>query len=855
MIRVELSALLARLTAPCRHGLEEAASVCISQQGAEVTVSHLMFALLEQPLGDVRCVLARADIANDVVKQALATSFRHADGMSDRYPSFSPLLVELLQEAWLLGSVELGQEAIRSGCVLLAALLHPARYLPQAAIDALEPLNRETLRKHFATWTTGSSEAPSLSAGGMAAPTQTDQDALSKYASDLTAQARARRIDPVLCRDEAIDQMVDILSRRRKNNPIVVGDPGVGKSAVVEGLALRIAAGSVPAALQSVALWSLDLGALQAGASVKGEFEKRLKGVIDDVKASPHPIILFIDEAHTLIGAGNAAGGSDAANLLKPALARGELRTVAATTWAEYKRYFEKDPALSRRFQPIKLGEPSEAEAVHILRGLRHVYEQAHGVVIGDDAIHAAVSLSTRYLAGRQLPDKAIDALDTACARVAATLVEPPRRLTARERDVVHIDTEIAHLERDRRLGRTVDASHLGTLAAQRETILAEISRLRDAWSQQRTCVETIHALRAASDGSEADLPRLAEELQALAALQREEALLHADVGRGQIAQVIADWTGVPCETLGRDHMERLRDLPVSLTARVRGQYEALEHIHRHLLTAMADLRREGTPLGAFLLVGPSGVGKTETALAVADALFGGKAFLTVINLSEYQEPHSVSRLLGAPPGYVGYGEGGVLTEAIRQRPYSVVLLDEVEKAHPDVLNVFYQAFDKGELADGEGRTIDCRNVLFFLTSNLGFDRSNEPLTDPDNTALRERLLAFFKPALLARMQVVRYRHLDEGTLADIVEARLERIQARFVQRYRATLRVSEAARATLKGRCIKHAHGARLLDASIEGDVLPALSLATLQRLTEGHRFQMAYVDWDGERFTAQVT
>ncbi|HGW5375644.1 TPA: type VI secretion system ATPase TssH [Pseudomonas aeruginosa] len=854
MITVDLAALFERLSPFCRNALEEAGGLCIGQRGAEVTVAHLLTAFLEQPVCDVRITLADAGLSVDAVRHALSTTFADRDGGHSQYPSFSPLLVEVLQEAWLLSSVELGQPHIRSGAILLATLLNPARYLPLAAIQLFDGVNREALRKRFSALLSASAEAletavDSVSPMGKAG----DDSALARFGHDFTAQARDGRIDPVLCRDGEIDLMVDILSRRRKNNPIVVGDAGVGKSAVVEGLALRIVQGRVPEPLRMVELWGLDLGALQAGASVKGEFEKRLKAVIDEVKGSARPIILFIDEAHTLIGAGNAAGGSDAANLLKPALARGELRTIAATTWSEYKKYFEKDPALTRRFQLVKLEEPTPEQAVHILRGLRPIYEASHQVFIGDDALQAAATLAGRYLSGRQLPDKAIDVLDTACARVASALAEPPRRLSALENELNQVDTESAQVARDGRAGRAVPAGRLEALATTRQGVERSIEELRLAWEQQKALVDEIVALRARDDGEDVSQV-LADKVAQLSELQRTGALLHADVGAEQIAQVIADWTGIPATTISSDQMARLDSLPGNLRGRVKGQDGALDVVYQRLLTALADLRRPGTPMGAFLLVGPSGVGKTETALAVADSLFGGEQFLTTINMSEYQEKFTVSRLLGAPPGYVGYGEGGVLTEAIRKQPYSVVLLDEVEKAHPEVLNVFYQAFDKGELADGEGRRIDCQNVLFFLTSNLGFDESDSSLTDLDGDVLRQRLMRFFKPALLARMQIVPYRYLDEDVLNEIIDSRLQRLQQQFRQRYDAMLVVADAARAELRARCARHQNGARMLDASIDGELLPPLSLAVLQRLSRGDRIQRAEVGWNDGAFAATL-
>ncbi|HHX6847527.1 type VI secretion system ATPase TssH [Pseudomonas aeruginosa] len=854
MITVDLAALFERLSPFCRQAMEEAGSLCIGQRGAEVTVAHLLTAFLEQPACDVRVTLADAGLSVDAVRHALSSAFADRDAGNSQYPSLSPLLVEVLQEAWLLSSVELGQPHIRSGAILLATLLNPARYLPLAAIQLFDGVNREALRKRFSVLLSASAEALEASTDSEASADKLGEDsALARFGHDFTAQARDGRIDPVLCRDAEIDLMVDILSRRRKNNPIVVGDAGVGKSAVVEGLALRIVQGRVPEPLRMVELWGLDLGALQAGASVKGEFEKRLKAVIDEVKGSSRPIILFIDEAHTLIGAGNTAGGSDAANLLKPALARGELRTIAATTWSEYKKYFEKDPALTRRFQLVKLEEPTPEQAVHILRGLRPIYEASHQVFIGDDALQASATLAGRYLSGRQLPDKAIDVLDTACARVASALAEPPRRLSAMENELNQIDAESAQVARDGRAGRAVAPGRLEALATARKDIEQSVVELRQAWERQKALVDEIVALRARDD-VEGLSQVLAGKVAQLSELQRAGALLHADVGAEQIAQVIADWTGIPATTISSDQMARLDSLPGNLKGRVKGQDAALDVVYRRLLTALADLRRPGTPMGAFLLVGPSGVGKTETALAVADSLFGGEQFLTTINMSEYQEKFTVSRLLGAPPGYVGYGEGGVLTEAIRKQPYSVVLLDEVEKAHPEVLNVFYQAFDKGELADGEGRRIDCQNVLFFLTSNLGFDEGDNSLTDLDGDALRQRLMRFFNPALLARMQIVPYRYLDEEVLNEIIDSRLQRLRQQFRKRYDATLVVVDAARDELRARCARHQNGARMLDASIDGELLPPLSLAVLQRLSRGDKIQRAQVGWCDGKFAATL-
>ncbi|HCQ49657.1 MAG TPA: type VI secretion system ATPase TssH [Achromobacter sp.] len=863
MIRIDLSSLIDRLNPICRQAVEEAASLCISQHCAEITVAHVLTKLVDQPLSDMRVLIQHAGLDADSVRQALAGGNPYHEATPGQYPSFSPLLIEWLQEAWLLASLELAQVKLRGGSLALAALLNPGRYLPLAAITLFEHVNREALRKTFNTLFAQSAESPGPGADAPATPIDGDDTALARYGHDFTAQARAGTVDPVLCRDAEIDLMIDILSRRRKNNPIVVGDAGVGKSAVVEGLALRIVQQRVPEPLRHVALWGLDLGALQAGASVKGEFEKRLKSVIDQVKASAGRIVLFIDEAHTLIGAGNVAGGSDAANLLKPALARGELRTIAATTWSEYKKYFEKDPALTRRFQLVKLEEPTQEQAVHILRGLRATYEHAHRVYIGDDALRAAVSLSARYLSGRQLPDKAIDVLDTASARVATALAEPPRRLTALEHEQMQITAELAQLRRDARAGRAPDPRRIAQLETDGVAVAERMVALQQAWERQQALVDKILGLRAAlpsqdavadtlvvdgavadGDGS-GDGDVLAATVAELHHLQRGGALLHADVGHEQIAQVIADWTGIPATTISRGQMERLTQLPDVLRARIKGQDAAIDRIHKHLLTAMADLRRPGTPLGAFLLAGPSGVGKTETALALADILYGGERKLITINMSEYQEAHSISGLKGSPPGYVGYGEGGVLTEAVRRQPYSVVLLDEIEKAHPDVLEMFFQVFDKGVMDDAEGREIDFRNTLIILTSNVGsstimqacLNKPAEERPTPDQLTelLAPQLYKAFKPAFLGRMKTIPYFPVDDDALAHIIGLKLARIARRVQATHRAAFEWDEALVEAVLARCTEVDTGARNVDHILNGALLPEIAEQVLGRMAQG--------------------
>ena len=876
MIRVELPALIGRLNDMSRQALEASAALCISRQGAEITPAHLLFKLLETPFSDVRQILEHTGIDHQQLQPLVGDSLNGEVQSAEPYPSFSPLLVELMQDAWLLASTELGHTELRSGAVFLALLMNADRYLMPRVAQALADINREQLRKQFDRFTEGSAERlePSEQEPGQPVASA-DLDPLKRYATDFTGLAREEKLDPVVCRDAEIDQMIDILCRRRKNNPIVVGDAGVGKSAVVEGLALRIVNGDVPDRLKSVELWTLDMGALQAGASVKGEFEKRLKGVIEAVKGSATPIILFIDEAHTLIGAGNSEGGSDAANLLKPALARGELRTIAATTWREYKKYFEKDPALSRRFQPVALDEPTPGEAVHILRGLRTVYEKAHQVLIADSALKAAAEMSARYLAGRQLPDKAIDVLDTACARVSLNLSMPPRRLSHVRSELHQLAMEQNLLSREHTLGQTVDADRERELEQRIAGITAESAALEQRWNDQRELVARLVEIREQlltgesqaeadtselTDGDTEERPDLKSEAaaieQELTELHADEPLVHARVDARQVAEVIADWTGIPVNRMTTDELEKITHLPAYLQEHIKGQDTAIDCLHQHLLTARADLRRPGRPMGAFLLVGPSGVGKTETVVQLAELLYGGRQFLTTINMSEYQEKHTVSRLIGSPPGYVGFGEGGILTEAIRQKPYSVVLLDEVEKAHPEVLNLFYQAFDKGELADGEGRLIDCKNVVFFLTSNLGYQTiinyagSQASLEE----ALYPELASFFKPALLARMEVVPYLPLGEETLNRIVGDKLQRLADQIKARYHTEVELEEGLIEAIRNRATRSENGARMLESIIEGELLPPVSLALLEKLAAREPVTKVTLGVEDARFTGMV-
>ncbi|MDE9453501.1 type VI secretion system ATPase TssH [Xenorhabdus bovienii] len=900
MIQIDLPTLVNRLNPMTRHALEAAAASCVSQQQPEITVAQLLFQMIDTPLSDVRLILNKADIDKDLLKEQLDQMMPHHQAIVQTYPNFSPMLVEWLQDSWLLASTEMQHTELRGGVMLIALLFSPMRYLTPQPARMLAGINRELLRQNFAEWTNGSAEQPFSGddKNGQGVHPANSDSLLARFTQNMTEQARQGKLDPVLCRDNEIDLMIDILCRRRKNNPIVVGEAGVGKSALIEGLALRIINDRVPDKLRNSELMTLDLGALQAGAAVKGEFEKRFKGIMAEISQSSKPIILFIDEAHTLIGAGNQAGGLDISNLLKPALARGELKTIAATTWSEYKKYFEKDAALSRRFQLVKVSEPSAEEATVIMRGLRAIYEQAHGVLIDDEALKASAVLSDRYLSGRQLPDKAIDVLDTACARVAINLTSPPRQISSLTTELHQMQMEIDVLKREQRMGLNEHAERLEELQNQQIEIQEELVTLEKNWRQQQELVTQIIELRsqllADSDESVAaettdktienaveetaqdaeeqeaitqDEPEAAADEQSLieklallnaqlAELQQKQTLVSPHVDKTQIASVIAEWTGVPLNRLSQSELSIVTELPTHLGQSIKGQDVAIQNLHKHLLTARADLRRPGRPLGAFLLVGPSGVGKTETVLQIAELMFGGRQYLTTINMSEFQEKHTVSRLIGSPPGYVGYGEGGVLTEAIRQKPYSVVLLDEVEKAHPDVLNLFYQAFDKGELADGEGRIIDCKNVVFFLTSNLGYQTIVDHAEQPDqlNDLLYPELAAFFKPALLARMEVIPYLPLGHETLKTIIQSKLTRLDNLLSQRFNAEVTISDDVSEEILQRATRAENGARMLESIIDGALLPPVSLLLLQKMAAGTAISAIRLTVAEHEFHAEV-
>ncbi|WP_140068732.1 type VI secretion system ATPase TssH, partial [Vibrio parahaemolyticus] len=858
--------LIQRLHPIAKVALEDAAALAVSEKANEVQIEHYLLSLLERPNSDFDVLLSHFDCSENLLRQSVRSTLdTNAKGNGSK-PVFSALLIEWLQESWLVSSLDLSETQIRSGALLLTLVSNPLRYGQHGYASILEAVNPDSLKRNFAELTSHSIEAQVATSEKTQA--REDGSALSKFTTDFTGKARKGEIDPVFCRDQEIRQIVDILARRRKNNPIAVGEPGVGKTAVVEGLALKIVQGDVPDNLKGVELYGLDMGLLQAGASVKGEFEKRLNAVLDEVKNSPTPIILFIDEAHTLVGGGNQAGGSDAANLLKPALARGEVKTIAATTWSEYKKYFEKDPALARRFQLVKLDEPSPEQAALIIRGLRPAYEKSHNVYVRDDAITAAAALSARYISGRQLPDKAIDVLDTACARVNISLNAIPASVETLQQELAAQQRELEALERDalQQTGDKHSLANIPDLKLAMETTKEELAEQEAQWHKEKEQIQEMIALRSrlhelvfgetneeelvAEEDSEqeqdvspyAEMDEQAVRIaisacqEQLDAIRNGNPLVHFEVGPDEVSHVISDWTGIPMGKMLQDEAETTLKLKESLTQSIKGQEYAIDALSEGIQTAKAGLGNPDAPTGVFLLVGPSGVGKTETARAIADQMFGGERFMTTINMSEFQEKHTVSRLIGSPPGYVGYGEGGMLTEAVRQRPYSVVLLDEVEKADPEVLNLFYQVFDKGTLNDGEGRTIDFKNTLIIMTSNLAtheieslVHQSKDIDANIIAEAIRPTLNQHFKPALLARMSVLPFVPLSDEAMTEIIHHKLNKVSQRLQSHHKLSLSYEESLVEFVLGNCRLAETGARNIDAVINRQLLPQLSTQLL--------------------------
>ncbi|MDQ0037104.1 type VI secretion system protein VasG [Variovorax boronicumulans] len=880
-----LKTLITKLNASARMATQRAANLCLANGHYEVDLEHLFLALLEQTDNDLARVLRANRISATAIQSDLEREIQTFKNGNTRTPVFSQHLQQLFQQAWLLASLDAHVAQIRSGHLLLALLTEPdLAQLAQRGSPLFAKIRLDDLKHDFDKLTDGSSEAAEAGASGAAA-TEGDAQrapadalaagvpgktpALDQFTTNLTQRARDGALDPVIGRDTEIRQVIDILMRRRQNNPILTGEAGVGKTAVVEGLALRIAAQDVPESLRAVALHTLDMGLLQAGASVKGEFENRLKNVIAEVKKSPHPIVLFIDEAHTMIGAGGQAGQSDAANLLKPALARGELRTIAATTWGEYKKYFEKDAALARRFQVVKVEEPSETLAAAMLRGMVPLMEKHFNIRVLDEAITEAVRLSHRYISGRQLPDKAVSVLDTACAKVALGQSATPALIEEANRGLERIEAESAALVRDTAAGGRHEV-RLAELAEKRSTLQAELAASQQRLTEENALVERIRALRAQRDESAAQPEAAPAEKAPARAASRKKTATTADPERDQldallaelralqgttpmvplqvdghvVAEIVSAWTGVPLGRMVKDEIKTVRALDTLLAERVIGQDHALAAVAQRVRTASARLEDPNKPRGVFMFVGPSGVGKTETALALADILYGGEKKLITINMSEYQEAHSVSGLKGSPPGYVGYGEGGVLTEAVRRQPYSVVLLDEVEKAHPDVLEMFFQVFDKGMMDDAEGREIDFRNTLIILTSNIGSSQimqaclnkadDERPAPDALADALRPVLMKAFKPAFLGRMKVAPFYPITDAVLEQIIALKLGRIRDRIATNHKAVFEWDDALVEAVLARCTEVDSGARNVDHILNGTLLPEIAEAVLTRMAD---------------------
>lgn len=890
-----LKTLISKLNDTTRRAAERAASLCMARGHYEVDLEHLMLALLEQPQSDLPVLCQRFGVSSTALQRDLETELSRFKTGNSRTPVFSNHLPVLLEHGWLIASLASHTARIRGAHLVLAMLTEPtlsqlafrsSKLFAQFKLDELKhKLTELTRGSQEATQALRDADAPVEGEAGQGDELAASEalggktPALDQFTTNLTQRAKDGKVDPVIGRDTEIRQAIDILMRRRQNNPILTGEAGVGKTAVVEGLALRVALGDVPTPLQGVAIHVLDMGLLQAGASVKGEFENRLKNVIDEVKKSPHPIILFIDEAHTMIGAGGQAGQNDAANLLKPALARGELRTIAATTWGEYKKYFEKDAALARRFQVIKVEEPSEELACAMLRGMAPLMEKHFGVRLFDEAIAEAVRLSARYISGRQLPDKAISVLDTACAKVALGQSATPARIEDARKRLERLDAETAALRREAAAGAR-HGDRLDALKSERDAITITLKADEERWAFEQQLVNDIRELRtrleqqagglssaeagtaARTEGKKAattyaspDHELLAMKQAELAALQGEAPLVPMQVDGHVVAEIVAAWTGIPLGKMVKDEIKTVRNLQATLQERVIGQDHALAAIAQRVRTARAGLEDPNKPKGVFLFVGPSGVGKTETALALADILYGGERNLITINMSEYQEAHSVSGLKGSPPGYVGYGEGGVLTEAVRRKPYSVVLLDEVEKAHPDVLEMFFQVFDKGLMDDAEGREIDFRNTVIILTSNVGSQgimqacfKQDEalggsvmktaeelPAADELAEALRPTLYKTFKPAFIGRTKVVPYYPLSDDVLVSVIRLKLDRIAARVMANHQAVLDYDEPLIETVLARCTEVDTGARAVDHILNGGLLPEVADSVLTRMADG--------------------
>ncbi len=887
MSDISRAALFGKLNSLAYKAVEGATVFCKLRGNPYVELSHWMHQVMQLQSSDLHCIVRALELDAGRLSRDLTASLDRLPRGSTAISDLSPHLVDAVERAWVWATLKYQNSQIRTGHILLALLKTPGlRSVAFGISRELENIRADQLADELEAMTAqspetaltaadgtglGASGEPGEASGALAPAQLGKQEALKRFTVNLTEQAKLGKIDPVVGRDDEIRQIVDILMRRRQNNPILTGEAGVGKTAVAEGFARRIASGDVPPMLKDVSLLTLDVGLLQAGASMKGEFEQRLRQVIDEVHASPKPIVLFIDEVHTLVGAGGAAGTGDAANLLKPALARGTLRTIGATTWAEYKKYIEKDPALTRRFQTVKIEEPEESRATLMLRGIVSAMEKHHRVQVLDSALESAVKLSHRYIPDRQLPDKAVSLLDTACARVAVSHHATPAEVEDSQRRIEALETERQIIAREGAIGVDI-ADRARNVEEALKIERQRLEELRAAWAKEKALVEEILALRGrlreatghadsapaaagAAEAVAATPPRLSEaeqqeargrlkELQAaLTAVQGDHPLVLPSVEAQAVASVVADWTGIPVGRMVKDEVATVLNLAGTLGHRVVGQDHALEMITRRVQTARAGLENPNKPIGVFMLAGPSGVGKTETALALAEALYGGEQNLITINMSEFQEAHTVSTLKGAPPGYVGYGEGGVLTEAVRRRPYSVVLLDEVEKAHPDVHEIFFQVFDKGMMEDGEGRLIDFKNTLIILTTNAGTDlimnlcKDPELLPQPEGIAkaLRAPLLKTFPPALLGRIVIIPYYPLSDAVLGRIIRLQLDRVVARIASQHAATLEYAGDVVTLIAARCTEPESGGRMIDAIVTNTLLPSISRELLGRISSG--------------------
>lgn len=890
MASVNLKSLVGKLNGTCRRTLEAAAGLCLSRTNYNVEIEHWLTKILETPNTDLDAIMRNYEIDPSKLVTELTRAMDKLKTGNARPPALSQTVVDLARDAWLLASIDYLEPTVRTGHLIIAMLSD--RITAQALLSScaeMEKISLEDLKANLAKITAETSEeeesqaslatAPATGGpgGGPAKPTKTP--GLDQFTIDLTERAKKGEIDPVLGRDDEIRQIVDILCRRRQNNPILTGEAGVGKTAVVEGFALRVAAEDVPDALKNVSIRTLDLALLQAGAGVKGEFENRLKSVIEEVKSSPKPIILFIDEAHTMIGAGGQAGQGDAANLLKPALARGELRTIAATTWAEYKKYFERDAALARRFQVVKVEEPSEEKCIGMMRGLVSTLEHHHNVRILNEAVESAVKLSHRYITGRQLPDKAVSLLDTACARIGLSQNSTPPQIEHLTRLIDRIETEVEILNREMAAGAEGHEETISQLEEQKKASEESFETLTKRWEQEKELVNQIRELQEElaeddikrrkpvaegepkpeilADAKRDEIKKQVKQEQAkLLEIQGESPLVHICCDTNAVAETVGAWTGIPVGKMVANEIATVLKLQDMMEESVVGQSHAMVQISESIKTSRANLEDPNRPIGIFLLAGTSGVGKTETALTLANLLYGGEQNMTTINMSEFKEEHKVSLLMGSPPGYVGYGEGGVLTEAVRRKPYSVILLDEMEKAHPGVQDIFYQVFDKGHMKDGEGRDIDFKNSVIIMTSNAGTDLimslCKDPETRPDpqglHDALHEELLKTFKPAFLGRISIIPYFPLDDDVMKKIIRLKLKKVGRRVHDHYRATFDYSDALVDAIAARCTEVDTGARNVDKILTRTLLPEMSGEFLSRMAEGNEIKTVEVDVDKE-------